>query len=109
MKPLTRRGLLSMVSSIFDPLGFAAPYIIVAKKIMQELTFKKISWDEPLPDKERTEWLEWAAGLTEMERYKISRCMKPNNFGVIARAEPPFLRCITDGVWCCQLPLFDKW
>ncbi|XP_013408934.1 uncharacterized protein LOC106172673 [Lingula anatina] len=35
-KPLTRRGILSMVSSIFDPLGFASPYILQAKKILQE-------------------------------------------------------------------------
>lgn len=29
-KPLTRRGILSTVSSIYDPLGFAAPFTLIA-------------------------------------------------------------------------------
>ena len=36
-KPLTRRGILSIVSSIYDPLGFAAPFTLKAKKLLQDL------------------------------------------------------------------------
>ena len=36
-KPPTRRGILSVVSSIYDPLGFAAPFTLPAKKIIQDL------------------------------------------------------------------------
>jgi len=32
-KPMTRRGMLSVVSSIFDPLGFLNPFILPAKRI----------------------------------------------------------------------------
>lgn len=35
--PHTRRGLLSLVSSIFDPLGFLAPVVSPAKRILQDL------------------------------------------------------------------------
>ena len=35
-RPHTRRGLLTLVSSIFYPLGFVAPVILPAKKILQE-------------------------------------------------------------------------
>ena len=41
-KPPTRRGILSIVSSIYDPLGFAAPPTLLAKKILQELCRKEI-------------------------------------------------------------------
>lgn len=36
-KPLTRRGILSTVSSVYDPLGFAAPLLLVGKQTLQEL------------------------------------------------------------------------
>ena len=86
-KALTRRGLLSMVSSIYDPLGLAGPYIINAKKILQELTFKKVSWDEPLPEREQEDWLEWLKGLEQIEQFKAPRCIKPDGFGEIVKAE----------------------
>ena len=35
-KPLTRRGILSTVSSVYDPLGFLAPFLMVGKQILQE-------------------------------------------------------------------------
>ena len=36
-KPVTRRRILSVVSSIYDPLGFAAPFTLTAKKLLQDL------------------------------------------------------------------------
>lgn len=33
--PLTRRGVLSTVASVYDPLGFVAPFILVGKQILQ--------------------------------------------------------------------------
>ena len=35
--PDTRRGILSLVSSLYDPPGFAAPFILPAKVLPQEL------------------------------------------------------------------------
>ena len=36
-KPFTRRGLLSMTTSVYDPLGFVAPVILEAKLLLQDL------------------------------------------------------------------------
>ena len=36
-KPFTRRGILSNVASFFDPLGFVAPVLLEAKRILQTL------------------------------------------------------------------------
>ena len=35
--PLTRRGILSTISSIYDPLGFVAPVLLMGKQLLQEL------------------------------------------------------------------------
>ena len=48
-KPHTRRGILSMISSVYDPLGLASPFILSAKIILQDLCRLKISWDEQIP------------------------------------------------------------
>ncbi|XP_014829410.1 PREDICTED: uncharacterized protein LOC106907997 [Poecilia mexicana] len=37
-KPFTRRGVLSVVNSVYDPLGFMAPVTIHGKYILRELT-----------------------------------------------------------------------
>ncbi|XP_038075995.1 uncharacterized protein LOC119743942 [Patiria miniata] len=36
-RPTTRRGILSIVSSLYDPLGFLAPFILPAKILLQDI------------------------------------------------------------------------
>ena len=51
-RPLTRRGLLSAVSSLFDPLGFVAPVTLFPKLLLQDLCKQGRSWDESLNEDE---------------------------------------------------------
>ena len=51
LKPRTRRGLLSTMNSLFDPLGFVAPVIIEARAIYRVLCQMGLEWDEPMPDR----------------------------------------------------------
>jgi len=74
--PLTRRGLLSTACSVYDPMGFISPYTVIAKRIFQDLTRNKSGWDEPLPDRESREWLQWLNDLVKIESVKIRRCLK---------------------------------
>ena len=36
-KPFTKRGILSTVCSLYDPLGFVAPFLLLAKRILREV------------------------------------------------------------------------
>ena len=36
--PMTRRGVLATISSIFDPLGIASPFVLKGRKILQQIT-----------------------------------------------------------------------
>jgi len=54
---LTKRGLLSSLCSVYDPIGFLGPVMLVAKKLLQDLTRRKAGWDEPLQADEQTEWI----------------------------------------------------
>ena len=49
MEP-TKRGVISLVSKIYDPLGLISPVAIRFKILFQELCSSKIAWDEPLSD-----------------------------------------------------------
>ena len=36
-KPMTRRGVLSVLSSVYDPLGFGTLFLLKGKQILQRL------------------------------------------------------------------------
>ena len=48
LKPPTRRGILSVVSSVYDPLGLAAPFVLTSKRLLQDLSRLKLGWDDPI-------------------------------------------------------------
>lgn len=72
--PYTRRGVLSTVASIFDPLGFVAPFILVEKRTLQRMCRDKIGWDEPLPGDLKPHWEAWLRDLPNLSSLKIPRC-----------------------------------
>ena len=76
-RPLTRREILSTLSSIYDPLGLAAPAILPAKQILQELCRIKLQWDDNIPVDQERKWLEWLAELHKLEEFYVNRCLKP--------------------------------
>ncbi|XP_071479017.1 uncharacterized protein [Diadema antillarum] len=78
-KPATRRGILSITSSLYDPLGFAAPFILVAKILLQDMCAKGLGWDEEVGDSECMRWQQWLEELPQLERITIDRCLKPTS------------------------------
>ena len=56
----TKRGLLSRIATMFDPLQFLAPYIIRAKMALQEAWLRGLEWDEEFPDDLKLTTHQWA-------------------------------------------------
>ena len=86
-KPLTRRGILSTVASIYDPLGLIAPYTLLGKQILQRMCREEMSWDDPLEGELYQSWTEWTSELEDLENITIRRCYKPSNFGTVKNIE----------------------
>lgn len=84
-KPPTRRGILSLVSSIYDPLGFLAPVLLQAKCLLQELCRLGFGWDEKLPDYLRERWNQWLSEVQTLTNFKVDRCLKPTEFGDVSK------------------------
>lgn len=80
-KPYTRRGILSTVNSLFDPLGLVAPVTIQGKLLLRKLTAGTTDWDEPLPESHMTEWETWKESLKQLELLQIPRTYSSNSCG----------------------------
>ena len=76
-RPATRRGILSIVSSVYDPLGFVAPFILSAKLILQDLRRLKLDWDDKIPEEFLERWQAWLSDLPQLETVAVQRCFKP--------------------------------
>ena len=77
-KPFTRRGVLSVINSLFDPLGIVSPVIIKGKMLLRTMSAHLKNrqfgdWDEPLPEEHNTAWMEWCQSLCSLQHLKIPR------------------------------------
>ena len=86
-RPPTRRGILSVVGSIFDPFGFVAPFVLTAKKILQDLCRIKSGWDDEVPTEPIVRWQRWLMDLPKLSRFTIDRCLKPADFKDISSSQ----------------------
>lgn len=86
-QPPTKRSMLSVISSVYDPLGFLAPLILPAKLLLQELCRKKCDWDDLIPQAFQQKWNKWLTDLEKVAEFKVNRCIKPKRFGRIASAQ----------------------
>ena len=75
-KSPTRRRILAVVASVYDPLGIVAPYVLKAKGILQNLCQKKIGWDEEIPQDQRNLWNQWLGDLPRIKEVQLDRCFK---------------------------------
>ena len=46
-KPLTRRGILVTVSSIYDRLGLVGPLLLPGRRTFPQICCERKDWDEP--------------------------------------------------------------
>ena len=76
----TKREMLSVLSSIYDPLQLLSPLILPGKLIFQQATSLKLSWDDPLPDDVTSQWKAWARSLDAVSDLRFPRCIKPSQF-----------------------------
>jgi len=80
-KPATRCGILSTISSVYDPLGAVSPVILVGKQILQALCRKNVSWDNPIPKDILPLWEKWRTELPLLEKLRFPRSLTPTDFG----------------------------
>ena len=102
-KPFTRRGILSTVASLFDPLGFVAPVLLETKQILHTLNKRNLGWDEPIAEAELEQWRFWLKGLPVLKSIEIPRCFKSPEFRrIISMQIHRFADASTYGYGACS-------
>ena len=72
---VTQRSVLSFVSSVFDPIGFVAPYTVRARLLLKDIwRLSGQQWDDPLPIELCRRFTEWHSGLPVLGELIITRC-----------------------------------
>lgn len=69
----TKRQVLQVAMSIFDPLQFLAPLIIKVKMLLQEIWRSGIVWDAEIPEAQQVKWRLWLKELQKIKDFEIPR------------------------------------
>ena len=64
--PETKRGILSSVCSLYDPLGFAVPVALTARALIQDIWKAKLDWDQPFKEHFLKRWRSWTTQLSSL-------------------------------------------
>ena len=86
-KQFTRRGLLSIVNSIYDPLGFVAPVTLEGRLLVRELTTGTVKWDDPIEDEKKVKWNAWVSSIEALNNLMLPRCYTDSSLETATRME----------------------
>ena len=70
---LTKRGLLSFMTSLYDPIRIISPLMLEPKLIIPELWRRNLAWDEQLPEDIKQRWIAWKRNIPSLAKIKIPR------------------------------------
>ena len=78
---LTKRRVLSIIATLFDPLGLVGAVVTTAKLFMQLLWTlpgkdgERLGWDEYIPERVELNWRRFYSQLPELDHIRIPRCV----------------------------------
>lgn len=70
----TKREMLRLVMSLFDPLGFVTFFLIHGRTLIQDVWASGVTWDEPIHNDLCQRWWQWISFLPSLNELKIPRC-----------------------------------
>ena len=78
--PVTKRQMLSVLASMYDPLGLVSPCVMKGKMIFQDATRLKVDWNCELPADLIRRWKIWVKEVEDLQSLQYPRCLMPNEF-----------------------------
>ena len=62
-QPLTKRGILSHLASIYDPLAMILPTTVKGKQIYRDACDETKGWNREVSEQLKREWMKWSNHL----------------------------------------------
>ena len=66
----TKRGVLSHLAKIYDPLGLVSPMTLSGKFVFRDMCERKLHWDTPIPTDLEKDWKKWSLHLPQLVSVK---------------------------------------
>lgn len=73
----TKRNVLSLIASLFDPIGLINPFVMYEKILFQEIWRLGLGWDEILPHDLQLKFQHWINSIEVIKKFEINRCYFP--------------------------------
>ena len=70
----TPREILSLVSSVWDPLGFVSPFVVRGRVFLQELWPLKLDWDDVVDEERLQAWAKFEQEARSLDELTFPRC-----------------------------------
>lgn len=75
----TKKDVLRIIASVYDPCGLVAPLLLSTKLFLQDLWRLKLKWDTKLSEEQIEKWKEIVVAYEEIESFEIPRCYLADN------------------------------
>ena len=87
-REFTKRGVLSINGSLYDPLGMASPVALTGRLLQRKFMppetrdseYHRYEWDDRLPSEFLSEWESWMETLSDVGNISLPRCFHPPGF-----------------------------
>ena len=94
---LTKRNILKTLASIYDPLGFIQPVLLIGKILFRNLYDLRMPWDNEIPQEIENKSVKWVNGLNIKIEIPRSISIRETNIDIHL-----FSDASMNGVWTVQ-------
>ena len=72
----TKQNFLKKIATLFDPIGFLAPFTNRAKMLLQDMWTAGLEWNDELSETLEISAHAWFKGLSDLQQLQIPRCLQ---------------------------------
>ena len=70
----TKRNILSVIASVYDPIRYIQPIVIKLKLLFKEVCLLNVSWEDVISEQLLQKWMVIIESLRECIDFEIKKC-----------------------------------